>query len=120
MPPHGRPPLIAEAHAERVATPIVEHVEQLVRETPVRALPVVVEVQRFGKDAEIVVDIVARAQIDRSEEHTSELQSLLRTSSAVFCLKTNTHQRTHDYSQPYHQTQITSTHHTQTHHANNN
>src|SRR3546814_5184010 len=25
--------------------------------------------------------------IERSEEHTSELQSLMRTSSAVFCLK---------------------------------
>src|SRR3546814_7349825 len=28
----------------------------------------------------------------RSEEHTSELQSLMRTSYAVFCLKNNTHQ----------------------------
>src|SRR3546814_1932812 len=27
----------------------------------------------------------------RSEEHTSELQSLMRTSYAVFCLKNNTH-----------------------------
>src|SRR3546814_4340869 len=27
---------------------------------------------------------------ERSEEHTSELQSLLRTSYAVFCLKTKT------------------------------
>src|SRR3546814_6108920 len=27
----------------------------------------------------------------RSEEHTSELQSLMRISSAVFCLKTKTH-----------------------------
>src|SRR3546814_3313298 len=27
---------------------------------------------------------------DRSEEHTSELQSLMRTSYAVFCLKKNT------------------------------
>src|SRR3546814_3065755 len=27
----------------------------------------------------------------RSEEHTSELQSLMRTSYAVFCLKTKTH-----------------------------
>src|SRR3546814_2349807 len=27
----------------------------------------------------------------RSEEHTSELQSLMRISYAVFCLKTNTH-----------------------------
>src|SRR3546814_15471408 len=31
------------------------------------------------------------AQVDRSEEHTSELQSLMRISYAVFCLKkTNT------------------------------
>src|SRR3546814_11311509 len=29
---------------------------------------------------------------DRSEEHTSELQSLMRTSYAVFCLKKKTHQ----------------------------
>src|SRR3546814_5579417 len=35
----------------------------------------------------------------RSEEHTSELQSLMRISYAVFCLKkknTNTHKRTHN------------------------
>src|SRR3546814_4255341 len=30
----------------------------------------------------------------RSEEHTSELQSLMRISYAVFCLKTNTHTTT--------------------------
>src|SRR3546814_3719019 len=29
----------------------------------------------------------AREQVDRSEEHTSELQSLMRISYAVFCLK---------------------------------
>src|SRR3546814_5515775 len=29
----------------------------------------------------------ARALVDRSEEHTSELQSLMRISYAVFCLK---------------------------------
>src|SRR3546814_7042595 len=29
-------------------------------------------------------------QFDRSEEHTSELQSLMRISSAVFCLKKKT------------------------------
>src|SRR3546814_3387447 len=28
-----------------------------------------------------------RSEIDRSEEHTSELQSLMRISYAVFCLK---------------------------------
>src|SRR3546814_9943327 len=34
----------------------------------------------------------------RSEEHTSELQSLMRISYAVFCLKkkNNTHRTTHD------------------------
>src|SRR3546814_8061310 len=32
----------------------------------------------------------SRAQLWRSEEHTSELQSLMRISYAVFCLKTKT------------------------------
>src|SRR3546814_10229017 len=31
---------------------------------------------------------------DRSEEHTSELQSLMRSSYAVFCLKKKTHKHT--------------------------
>src|SRR3546814_3059528 len=31
---------------------------------------------------------------DRSEEHTSELQSLMRTSYAVFCLKKQPHKNT--------------------------
>src|SRR3546814_4477002 len=34
-------------------------------------------------------DILVLDEGDRSEEHTSELQSLLRTSYAVFCLKKN-------------------------------
>src|SRR3546814_5661724 len=33
-------------------------------------------------------------RIDRSEEHTSELQSLMRISSAVFCLKQKTNTQT--------------------------
>src|SRR3546814_9239768 len=32
---------------------------------------------------------------ERSEEHTSELQSLMRTSYAVFCLKKKTKDKTH-------------------------
>src|SRR3546814_6448341 len=32
---------------------------------------------------------------ERSEEHTSELQSLMRSSYAVFCLKTKTKQYNH-------------------------
>src|SRR3546814_7032586 len=33
------------------------------------------------------IDISKIIQLDRSEEHTSELQSLMRISYAVFCLK---------------------------------
>src|SRR3546814_9869731 len=40
--------------------------------------------------------------IVRSEEHTPELQSLMRTSYAVFCLKKKTHIHSKTYnSQPY-------------------
>src|SRR3546814_8718434 len=47
---------------------------------------------------------ISASSSDRSEEHTSELQSLMRISYAVFCLKkkTNTkqmHMSTHDRSQ---------------------
>src|SRR3546814_3603763 len=38
----------------------------------------------------------------RSEEHTSELQSLMRISYAVFCLKkTKSNPNSHDYNSPY-------------------
>src|SRR3546814_4343850 len=37
---------------------------------------------------------VASATVERSEEHTSELQSLMRTSYAVFCLKKKKIQQT--------------------------
>src|SRR3546814_10524326 len=36
-----------------------------------------------------------RQAMDRSEEHTSELQSLMRISYAVFCLKKKTKQDNH-------------------------
>src|SRR3546814_3761919 len=41
-----------------------------------------------------------RLKLDRSEEHTSELQSLMRISYAVFCLKNKTQLTiVHDHSQ---------------------
>src|SRR3546814_2539586 len=40
--------------------------------------------------------------IARSEEHTSELQSLMRISYAVFCLKKTKNQNTHENSQHTH------------------
>src|SRR3546814_10197809 len=33
------------------------------------------------------LELLAANRVERSEEHTSELQSLMRISSAVFCLK---------------------------------
>src|SRR3546814_10187894 len=48
-----------------------------------------------GPGAEMLHPFAVRfeqSHIDRSEEHTSELQSLMRTSSAVFCLKNKTTQ----------------------------
>src|SRR3546814_9257545 len=43
--------------------------------------------------------LAAKGLVDsRSEEHTSELQSLMRISYAVFCLKKKKHTRTSDHS----------------------
>src|SRR3546814_7170089 len=43
---------------------------------------------RMGFEMQIVDLLVNRLQVEhRSEEHTSELQSLMRISYAVFCLK---------------------------------
>src|SRR3546814_5830180 len=39
-------------------------------------------------------------QIDRSEEHTSELQSLMRISYAVFCLKKKRQQKQYKLRKP--------------------
>src|SRR3546814_4620732 len=41
---------------------------------------------RVNRDAAVDYDI-GRVSVERSEEHTSELQSLMRISYAVFCLK---------------------------------
>src|SRR3546814_7554837 len=50
----------------------------------------------------------------RSEEHTSELQSLMRISYAVFCLKKKTNYYNH-HSKNDHTQQPTITHHKHTH-----
>src|SRR3546814_4172674 len=42
-------------------------------------------------------DLADRQRADRSEEHTSELQSLMRISYAVFCLKKKTNTTTVTY-----------------------
>src|SRR3546814_4644111 len=44
-------------------------------------------IDRASADAGEVGHVVKAVAVDRSEEHTYELQSLMRTSYAVFCLK---------------------------------
>src|SRR3546814_6560720 len=48
------------------------------------------EVDRSGGFTIMRIIACARLFANRSEEHTSELQSLMRISYAVFCLKKNT------------------------------
>src|SRR3546814_480565 len=47
------------------------------------------EVERAEKFGAAILELC----VQRSEEHTSELQSLIRISYAVFCLQKNTHQK---------------------------
>src|SRR3546814_10649646 len=53
-----------------------------------------VDVGRRDLDHALVVDVDLGAGLGRSEEHTSELQSLMRTSYAVFCLKKKKNNKT--------------------------
>src|SRR3546814_5130596 len=50
-----------------------------------------IEAVRSG-ETRFVPETWAKTYFNRSEEHTSELQSLMRISYAVFCLKKKTHQ----------------------------
>src|SRR3546814_7102974 len=54
-----------------------------------RLTPDQVEVYDAYADAWAIIHATLRTALDRSEEHTSELQSLMRISYAVFCLKKN-------------------------------
>src|SRR3546814_4017018 len=47
--------------------------------------------------AQIVAEVAPVARTLRSEEHTSELQSLMRISYAVFCLKKKKEKKIHSY-----------------------
>src|SRR3546814_2983581 len=85
---------VARAPAEAPAPPDQRFSAERARPDPAELLAVL---ERIGVEAVVVVELeVARREItvfgdeivalDRSEEHTSELQSLMRISYAVFCL----------------------------------
>src|SRR3546814_2165300 len=66
---------IAEHHRE------IRHVREHARLVIIMLAPI----------DEVAVDAHRNLAVDRSEEHTSELQSLMRISYAVFCLKKKKH-----------------------------
>src|SRR3546814_8206613 len=51
--------------------------------------------QHAGRDREHGGSVPCQEETDRSEEHTSELQSLMRISYAVFCLKKKKYKTPH-------------------------
>src|SRR3546814_2878688 len=55
-----------------------------------------------GRGQLLSVAAAAVHPLDRSEEHTSELQSLMRISYAVFCLKKKKITHTNHRQQPHH------------------
>src|SRR3546814_7839308 len=79
-------------------------VDRISPEAPVPVVRVARREDRLGGAANVARNIVAlgaQASLlgivggdERSEEHTSELQSLMRISYAVFCLKKKTQQNT--------------------------
>src|SRR3546814_9037402 len=70
------------------------HIIDLQQSVPMlhRALQAVRDVTAGGGR---VLFVGTKRQASRSEEHTSELQSLMRTSYAVFCLKKKTNNTKH-------------------------
>src|SRR3546814_9099217 len=58
----------------------------------IRRLRLLDQAADFRKTAVLAPDVQHAVAI-RSEEHTSELQSLMRISYAVFCLKQNNHKQ---------------------------
>src|SRR3546814_10026675 len=86
----------AEDHHERFPVPPAPDPPHRRRQPRRLAVPLSLAHER----ASSVMDLPARhrgRRADRSEEHTSELQSLMRTSYAVFCLKKKTNPQTTYY-----------------------
>src|SRR3546814_5441163 len=94
----AKQPTSGEADTRRIVGEILDNIraggEQRVRSYAA-------ELDKWQGDIVVSPEAIAAAgakvparlkqDIDRSEEHTSELQSLMRISYAVFCLKKKTH-----------------------------
>src|SRR3546814_9990310 len=97
---HTAGPEVGRVHA-RSADPLVELHQLLALFEAPQQRRHGADVEREGGDVQQVVEDAAdlgeeHADV-RSEEHTSELQSLMRSSYAVFCLKKKQQPPEHDY-----------------------
>src|SRR3546814_9125458 len=74
------------------AAPEHHHLHRLQQDHQVQQQPVVLHVEQV--ELQLLLGIAHRGavRVARSEEHTSELQSLMRLSYAVFCLTNKTNQ----------------------------
>src|SRR3546814_9293994 len=85
---------VLEAEGEAAAKP-ASKVEQPATQKPEPAVPA----SKPSSAPSAAAGSGRKADIERSEEHTSELQSLMRNSYAVFCLKkkNKTSKHNHNY-----------------------
>src|SRR3546814_7650079 len=80
-------PLALRHHLGGAAQPLLG-LDHAPRGEPVLAAPILAERDQVGRGSHRTQNrIILFVSIARSEEHTSELQSLMRISYAVFCLK---------------------------------
>src|SRR3546814_2462109 len=78
----------ADAGADRIGAVVVgQH----------RDLGAVARITRAGLDVDQALADFRHFELERSEEHTSELQSLMRSSYAVFCLRKKQNSRLPPY-----------------------
>src|SRR3546814_8650589 len=82
----------AAAGNSRALQALYEQLEQI--RDPLRASTAGLEQPQLRRCKEIMDTMTLSDIGKRSEEHTSELQSLMRISYAVFCLKKKTHNTT--------------------------
>src|SRR3546814_9545802 len=72
------------AEVDRIAT-LIDQMEHFSRGQPIACGPI-----NLYQPIHQAMETARARQFSRSEEHTSELQSLMRISYAVFCLKKKT------------------------------
>src|SRR3546814_8908773 len=85
---HARPHRLGIVVGAALELMVAAHVAGAVDLGLLVAFVIALAAHRTGVTADDAID--ARVFVDRSDEHTSELQSLMRISYPVFCLKKKT------------------------------